>query len=353
MPNFVVQTALINGTNVNICVALTQNVNNPPKGLKQKCDILGIQTNGYLSPKKDSFFSLFHFISLEAITLCAHMDIDLSSIDNIKLAIGRRNEIIDKWEQIRINCDGNWEKMCEYMAGKPIESGMKSVVDAANLVESGISNESISPKKKMNYDTLKKGDIAFEGITRSIIFNDDSISLNSNSISHLRVSVPGLKQGKVYTFTFDFKKPDINLFLYDIRAITIHEGYDPSSVKIKFINAFLPHHNIENEFNAQDAAYKSIPFIRFSLNGINEPTGKSEGMIDLYALPIDKSQLDEAQELKLFIESKVKDIRNRTNENTGGSQSMADELLKYSLLLEKGIITADEFNSFKKKLLDL
>lgn len=353
MPNFVVQTALINGNDVNICVALTQNVNNPPKGLKQKCDILGIHTNVYLSPKKDSFFSLFNFISLEAITLCAHMDIDLSSIDNIKVAIGRRNEIIDKWEQIRIKCDGDWEKMCDYMAGKQIETGMKSTVDAANIDEPGISNESISPKKKMNYNTLKKGDIAFEGITRSVIFNDDSISLNSNSISHLRVAVPGLKQGKVYTFTFNFKKPDINLFLNDIRAITIHEGYDPSSVKIKFINSFLPHHIIENEFNAQDAAYRSIPYIRFSLNGINEPTGKSEGMIDVYAVPIDKSQLDEAQELKLFIESKVRDIRNRTNENTGGSQSMADELLKYSLLMEKGVISAEEFNSLKKKLLGI
>jgi len=347
MPNFVVQTALINGNYVNICVALTQNVNNPPKGLKQKCDILWIHTNGYLSPKKDSFFSLFHFISIEAITLCAHMDIDLSSIDNIKVAIGRRNEIIDKWEQIRIKCDNNWDKMCDYMAGKPIESVIQSTNIANGLDVSEIQMENLNSRNKVNFNILKKGDLVFEGITRSIIYSDDSISLNSNGINHLRVSVPSSKQGKEYTFNFDLNKPNINLFYTDIMAITIYEGYDPSTVKMEL--------KYDTDYNAEVKAYKSIPFIRFVLNGINEPSGNVllNRAIDLYAIPINRSQLNEVQELKIFLENKIRESRNSTSGNLSGSQSMADELLKYSLLMEKGIITADEYNSFKKKLLDL
>ena len=57
MANFKIQSALFLGKEIQICVSITQNVNEPAKGLTMPCDILGIKTKCYLCPKKDSFFS--------------------------------------------------------------------------------------------------------------------------------------------------------------------------------------------------------------------------------------------------------------------------------------------------------
>ena len=53
MANIKIQSALFLGKEIQICVSITENVNEPPKGFTLPCDILGIKTKNYCCPKKD------------------------------------------------------------------------------------------------------------------------------------------------------------------------------------------------------------------------------------------------------------------------------------------------------------
>ncbi len=354
MANFKIQSALFLGKEIQICVATTQNVNEPPKGFHLACDILGINTKCYLCPKKDSIFSGLIFFSIEAITICTFMNIDLSSIENTNLAVSKKDEIKKEWNNIHSKCDGDWDKMIAFMSGQDMDLWTKSTSGILTTSEKDSIVEKDNTTRQLNYEQLKKGDIAFEGITRTLVYNEDSISLEAIEMGDLKVTVPSENQGKTYTFNFNLKKPNQNIFFEDIRGITVYEGYEPSNFRIQYDFSFGA--SGVRKIQAEKAAFSSIPYIRFDLNGLNDPNGNiftGGASINLYSIPINSSQLNEAYQLKTFLENKIRELRNSSKRPNQSQSSNADDLLKYSTLLDKGVISNEEFDILKKKLLGL
>ena len=135
---------------------------------------------------------------------------------------------------------------------------------------------------------------------------------------------------------------DENIFLEDIRGITVYEGKGASNVLLNSVFGG----------NTDKAVMESISYIRFELKGVNDIRTYSPNQHP-YTVTISSTQINEAKELKTFLENKIRELRNFSKTPNQNQQSNADELLKYSTLLEKGIISKDEFDSMKKKLLGL
>jgi hypothetical protein len=135
---------------------------------------------------------------------------------------------------------------------------------------------------------------------------------------------------------------DENIFLEDIRGITVYEGKGASNILLNSVFGG----------NTDKALMESISYIRFELKGVNDIRTYSPNQHP-YTVTISSEQINEAKVLKKFLENKIREIKNTSRTPIQNQQSSADELLKYSNLLEKGIISKEEFDSMKKKLLGL
>ena len=332
MANFKIQSALFLGKEIQICVSITQNVNEPAKGLTMPCDILGIKTKCYLCPKKDSFFSGLNYFSIEAITICTFMNIDLSSIENTNLAVIKKDEIKKEWNNIHSKCDGNWDKMIAFMSGQDMDLSAKSTSVTASTDDKVSTDITGNSKSHINYENLKKGEVLLQSTSRSIIYNEDSISLEA-------IVRSGGFAGIIDNAA---RIQNENIFLEDIRGISVYEGKSASNVLLTSMFGG----------NTNAAVYESISYIRFEIKGVNDIRTLSP-TVHPYTVTISSTQINEAKELKNFLENKIREIKNSSRAPMQSQQSSADELLKYSTLLEKGIISKEEFDSLKKKLLGL
>jgi hypothetical protein len=314
MEHFVQLETQILGRNILVCIS-----NGSRKTSNLTCDILGFKAQCYSSPKKDSFWSGFNYISIEAITVCTYLNFDLSSIENVNIVVSKRDEIIKEWNNLLSKCNSNWEKMLEIMSG--------------SAVLSNSTEEDTKTKSENRLESLKGGDILLAGSSnRNIIFNMDSISLvaitNSGGLSGM--------------FDNAVRIQDENIFLEDIRGITVYEGKGASNVLLNSVFGG----------NTDRAAMESISYIRFELKGVNDIRTFSPTQHP-YTVTISSAQINEAKLLKTFLDNKIREIKNTSRTPIQSQQSSADELLKYSNLLEKGIISQEEFDSMKKKLLGL
>lgn len=332
MANIKIQSALFLGKEIQICVSITENVNEPPKGFTLPCDILGIKTKNYCCPKKDSFFSGLNNFSIEAITICTFMSIDLSSIENINLAVSKKDEITKEWNNIHSKCGGDWDKMIAFMSGQDMDLRTKSTSVITSTNDKVSTDLTGNSKGHINYENLKKGEVLLQSTSRSIIYNEDSISLEAI-----------VRSGGVAGILDDAARiQNENIFLEDIRGISVYEGKSASNVLLTSMFGG----------NTNAAVYESISYIRFEIKGVNDIRTISPATHP-YTVTISSTQINEAKELKNFLENKIREIKNSSRAPMQSQQSGADELLKYSILLEKGIISKEEFDSLKKKLLGL
>lgn len=92
-------------------------------------------------------------------------------------------------------------------------------------------------------------------------------------------------------------------------------------------------------------------YIQFSLMGGNESRGgvfkatQDENTV-MYG---SKKLNDQMAELKSYIEQKIQDLH--APKNVGSTESVADQLIKLKGLLDAGVLTQDEFDNQKAKLL--
>jgi hypothetical protein len=93
-------------------------------------------------------------------------------------------------------------------------------------------------------------------------------------------------------------------------------------------------------------------YIQFSILGGNENKwGLYQASFDENTFVFSKSNQNElAEEIKDYIEDKIKSIHSGSNSSSSVS---ADEISKYFSLKEKGVITAEEFEMKKKQLLGI
>jgi hypothetical protein len=315
MATFVNLGIQILGKEIFVCIS-----NGSRKASKLNCDILGQRLYCYTCLKKDSFFSGFNYLSIEAITICTYLNYDLSSIENVNLAVSKKAEICKEWNNLLSKCDSNWDKMLAVMSGSEV------------AINSNSSEIITNSKNENRLVVLKSGDIALRGNSRNIVYNTDSISLVAI------VNTGGL------TGMLDnaIRIQDENIFLEDIRGITVYEGKGASNVLLNSVFGG----------NTNKAVMESISYIRFELKGVNDISTYSPNQHP-YTVTISSTQINEAKELKTYLENKIREFRNSSRIPNQYQQSSADELLKYSNLLEKGIISKEEFDSMKKKLLGL
>ncbi len=310
MANFVNIQVSVLGKDVEVCIA-----NGSLKTSQLVCDILGFKANCYSCLKKDSFWAGYNYLSIEAITICTYLNYDLSSLEKVLNAVSHREEIVAEWNKINSICDGNWENMCSYMRG--------------DFTDENLENTQTNNPTSKSYENLKSGDIAFEGTTRKIIYHEDTLSLEAIVRSG----------GLVGMLDDSARIPNESIYIEDIRGITIYEGKGASNVLLTSMFGG----------NRNAAVMESISYIKFEIKGVNDVRTFSPASHP-YTITIRADQISEANNLKNFLDAKIKNFRKNQNKS---QVSSADELIKYSELLEKGLISKDEFDELKKKLLGL
>jgi hypothetical protein len=367
-----VQTTTILGKNVSVCLNSYENLNEPPKKqlISRECSILGFEAKRYFELKKQdvspkSLLVGEYVLSLEAITFCTYLGIDLSSLENVKNVVGRQSEIVGStngermgWNDWNVlfeyvkqgwgvtKIDGEhynekWQRMCVLMQCEidPEFAMKQQEIDQQDArIEAELNRiqfeeqQAVMLAKEQWYEQLNDGAIAFQGTSRLIRIYQDAISLNSIP------PAPGLA-----TMFDDITRiPDESIFIEDIRSVVVYEGKGASNV---IVNQLFGG-------NTNQALVESISYIRFDLKGVNDINAATPSQHP-YAVAISSEQLNEAFAFKKFIEKKMREIRSAAKSPIQVQNSSADDLIKYSTLLEKGLITNDEFNELKKKLLGL
>ena len=95
-------------------------------------------------------------------------------------------------------------------------------------------------------------------------------------------------------------------------------------------------------------------YIQFSIPGGNENTGGLFGAVqDENTITIAyKSKNKIAEEIVEYLQKRRREINNNNNNNSNSTNSSADEIEKLYNLFKKGIITEEEYNNKKKRLLE-
>ena len=100
---------------------------------------------------------------------------------------------------------------------------------------------------------------------------------------------------------------------------------------------------------------KTLPYIRILIKGTESySNGDFSPVNDPYTVTFTADKLGQAENFKIQIDNLVSKHRQSANSNSVINQiSSADELEKFSNLLQKGIITQEEFDLKKKQILGL
>lgn len=138
-------------------------------------------------------------------------------------------------------------------------------------------------------------------------------------------------------------------------------------VKVENGNVTIARKGIQNFLNQGSKGEKSIPiksltaiqlkeprlttgFLQFAYSGSNESKGGVVSAVkDENTILFTKKELDQAKELKALIEK----LQNESEVPNISQSSAADELKKFKVLLDEGIINEEEFQAKKKQLLGI
>ncbi len=89
-------------------------------------------------------------------------------------------------------------------------------------------------------------------------------------------------------------------------------------------------------------------YLQFGVLGGKETQGIMNAVKDENSVIFIKKELDQALELKKYVEDRINKNNNSTN-----SLDPADQIKKFAELRDQGIITEEEFTSKKKQLLGI
>jgi hypothetical protein len=94
--------------------------------------------------------------------------------------------------------------------------------------------------------------------------------------------------------------------------------------------------------------WTSSPFIQILSGGERAITSDTEAQNNPSCVVFSKKDMKDASELKEEIERRVSASKSK---NRGGPSSDADELMKFAELLKSGLISQEEFDAKKRKIL--
>ena len=139
----------------------------------------------------------------------------------------------------------------------------------------------------------------------------------------------------------------VDVFYNDIRSVVVQQPNAAGALLSGFGGGGLKAQmaNIAN----------SLPYIRILLKGTENYSNQNfRPADDPYSVTFSADKKNEAEKIKLKIDELIsKHRQSNNNSNVVNQISVADELEKFSNLLEKGIITQEEFDLKKKQLLGL
>ena len=299
------------------------------------CSILGFDDDQYrVFVDKKKFGVKILYYSIEAIHVFTYLGYKLDSVDNIKKTLENNSRIIEIYNSILHTNECNWNDMISYMEQNPFNEKRLNAEIAAKKKEDEIAAkqkaEELAVVTKQILDQFNKmqpGDVLFKGIRRQIVYNEDQIKLESYDASAIQGLINA--QGQI---------PDQQFFIEDVRGITVHEGRNV------VLNAFSGQSDHKKLADAKT-------FIRFELKGENVSSFDPE--MHPYTVVIDGANISSAKDFEIWFNSKIKEVRQSNKNNVSSSSSSADELLKFSELLEKGLVSQEEFEAQKKKILGI
>ena len=96
----------------------------------------------------------------------------------------------------------------------------------------------------------------------------------------------------------------------------------------------------------------SSGYIQFTISGGNEFSGGVRSALEDENRVVCGFNSETFLAIKDFIETKIADRIDGSYQNSPSSNSIADELTKISKLLENGLITEEEFQTLKSKIIN-
>lgn len=326
------------------------------------CDILGFEDDkdkNYILNIDDEINENDKFyLSYKAITTAVYMGYELDSIAKVTAVVNNKQLLIDTFNIIHHRVDG-WEAVMDYMKNHPYpeckEELNKAIdqkkeedeLEAQRLkkeAEEIAAKEAAEEKERIerearerkeqeievieHYNKTPVGGILLTGIYRHIIFQGDKIELNAVE-----------EDGLMGMINETERVPDQDFYIEDVRGVTVHLGKNP------VLNALTS----KSEYQKMSEVRS---YIRFELKGENVQVMNPH--LHPYTVIVSSENIGHAHGFKLWFDGKISEIRKESKSNSSSNgPSSADELLKFSELLEKGLITKDEFEAQKKKILGL
>ena len=268
------------------------------------------------------------------------MGYELDTTEKINSVIKDNEILIDTYNIIYYKVN-DWEAIMEYMLNNPYsehkEQLNKDIVKEKQQDEKEekerAEKEEKEEKERLEreaqerkeqetsvldaYNKVPIGGILLSGSNRHIVFQGDKIELRSDDSGIIKSNIP-----------------DQDFFIEDVRGVSVHLAKNVA------LNALT-----------SGPISDSLSFIRFDLKGENV---QAEPQFHPYTVIVSSTDIGYAHGFKFWFDSKLKEIRAENKQKTTSSAtSNADELLKFSELLEKGMISQEEFDAQKKKILGL
>jgi len=277
-----------------------------------KCDVLGFK-------RVPSFLLLKSFLNFKEINIITiyifhRLGIDLSSKDSVKEALQTHNtnRVINIWNKM----------IDEFSDEEIIFSKLKDesfdLLDFENKVSDSQSKSEVEDNS-----------LIWKGTAKQIELFEDKL-------------VIGPQKDGLNNFISSFDGvAEIDVFYEDIRSVTVFKVGSGALVSALFSGGNM------NKIQ--------VSYLRIFLKGSegNTPSHQFNPSNDPYSIIFNLNQVTDPDKFKSKIDKLISQFKSSNRNSQSQPISSADELEKFSNLLEKGIITEEEFQTKKKQLLGL
>ena len=273
---------------------------------KNRCKILGLEFEDCLTIG-GLFWS--ERISKPALLIGYYLGLKFDSKDEIKKSLLEKNKVIDVWNKLHDMHDGGARVAKCFNYWNDDVKFKKSLDKILNSDSKSKSKKSKSIPKESDFF----GKIILDGSTAQLIFEEDKVIITPKS------------GGIVGIINQSAAVKKLDVFFEDIRSVILYEGTTAMGVIM---------------------GNKSIhPYLKIDRKGTTE-----DGRENDFSVAFTRNELEQAKFAKKLIDDRKKQI-NKASSSQNNSTSVADELLKFSKMKDDGIISEEEFNEQKNKLL--
>lgn len=273
----------------------------------------------------DRTFSLKHYSKI-SILIFDKLGFDLSTKKGLKISkeTKNRNRVINIWNKM----------ITEFVDEETVFSKLKDEsFDFLDFEKKVITEQKLTEEKMLVEQKLIKekedSRLIFKGTSKQIELFEDKL-------------VIGPQKEGLNSFISSFDGvTEIDVFFEDIRSVTVFKVGSGSVVSALFSGGNM------NKIQ--------VSYLRILVRGSegNTPSHQFHPASDPYTVIFNLNQVTDPDKFKSKIDKLISQFKSSNRNSQSQPISTADELEKFSNLLEKGIITEEEFQTKKKQLLGL